>query len=161
MIPEGSPSGTLLRPDQRNNIYLPYIDYHVFIMYQRNIIYLSYIDYQVYIMYQRNIIYLSYIIYVVTMYQRNIIYLSYIDYYVVVIYQRNIVYLSYIDYFYVIVIYQRNCILSAVWKTLSMLKSHMGESKGKMCRSPSQFNTKWRLGENLDKSTFCVDYLIV
>ena len=126
MIPEGSPSGTLLRPDQRNNIYLPYIDYHVFIMYQR-----------------------------------NIIYLSYIDYYVVVIYQRNIVYLSYIDYFYVIVIYQRNYILSAVWKTLSMLKSHMGESKGKMCRSPSQFNTKWRLGENLDKSTFCVDYLIV
>ena len=75
------------------------------------------------------------------MYQRNIINLSYIDYYVVEIYQRNIVYLSYIDY-HVVVIYQRNCILSAVWKTLSMLKSHMGESKGKIWRSPSQFNTR-------------------
>ena len=42
---------------------------------------------------------------------------------------------------------QRNFILSAVWKTLSMLKSHMGESKGKMWRSPSQFKTKWRLNK--------------
>ena len=40
---------------------------------------------------------------------------------------------------------QMNFILSAVWKTLSMLKSHMGESKGKMWRSPSQFKTRWRL----------------
>ena len=42
---------------------------------------------------------------------------------------------------------QRNFILSAVWKTLSMLKSHMGESKGKMWRSPSQFKTRWRLNK--------------
>ena len=40
---------------------------------------------------------------------------------------------------------QMNSILSAVWNTLSMLKSHMGESKGKMWRSPSQFNTRCRL----------------
>ena len=113
MMPEGSPSGTLLRPDQRNIIYSSYIDFHFHIF---------------------------------IMYLRNIIYLSHIDIHVVVI---------------IVVTYQRNCILSAVWKTLSMLKSHMGESKGKMCRSPSQFNTRWRLGENLDKSTFCVEYLIV
>ena len=131
------------------------------IMYQRNIIFLAHIDDYLLIMYQGKIIYLSYIDYHVSkMYQRNIIYLSYIDYHVVVIYQRNIKYLAHIGY-HVFIMYQRNCILSAVWKTLSMLKSHMGESKGKMCRSPSQFNTRWRLGGNLDNSTFCVDYLIV
>jgi hypothetical protein len=38
--------------------------------------------------------------------------------------------------------HQMNFILSAVWKILSMLKSHIGESKGKMCRSPSQLRTR-------------------